>query len=265
MAFGWSIISLLAGGGVAVETMVQTTAAHADQVLANSAASGTENTATGKLGSSASAGSDNASFANSATMSSKAASSSAALSANPSSYTDASNAAAATGSLRTDTASSAVNGNPESAVTTNTNGSGGVTSSGIASGSLNTNGGALNVATSNQLNSNGALQATSSGAPDSHQFDVVSQGAIGSGASAFDNGSYSWTVTAPDDLTNAGLSVGSVTTTTKVTQTSDGSGVHNVVGSTTAQLPGGTYDNITSAGSLEPSSNANVSLNVTGS
>ncbi|WP_259748575.1 beta strand repeat-containing protein, partial [Lactococcus lactis] len=229
---------------------------------------GADNTATGSLGSNAGnsgAGSNNASLANSANVTNYISAQSSAttsattssstssntssnpLSANPSSYTDGSVVNSNSTQLKTDS------GVAENSVATNTNGSyavQGLNSSGVAStatdssaqASLATPGStdAVLKTSDTNLNSNGAVTA-GSGASSSVSFDIKDTQNVPGALNIVDpsTGSYTWTVTAPADLNNAGLKVADV----KVSyDASKGDGALNVNGNLAYyQTAGGDY------------------------
>ncbi|MDN6820780.1 MAG: bacterial Ig-like domain-containing protein, partial [Lactococcus lactis] len=231
-----SVLALIVAGGAIAAPSVK-----ADQVLPGQQ-TGADNTATGALGSNAGssgAGSNNVSLANSANnvnyssaqsaaqssvvvsssaQSSAVASSSNPLSANPSSYTDGSVVNSNSSQLKTDS------GVAENSVATNTNGSYAVqdlNSSGVAGtatgssaqASLATPGSsdAILKTSDTNLNSNGAVTA-GSGASSSVSFDIKDTQQVPGALNIVNGatGSYTWTVSAPSDLTNAGLSVANV-------------------------------------------------------
>lgn len=231
-----SVLALIVAGGAIAAPSVK-----ADQVLPGQQ-TGADNTATGALGSNAGssgAGSNNVSLANSANnvnyssaqsaaqssvvvsssaQSSAVASSSNPLSANPSSYTDGSVVNSNSSQLKTDS------GVAENSVATNTNGSYAVqdlNSSGVAGtatgssaqASLATPGSsdAILKTSDTNLNSNGAVTA-GTGASSSVSFDIKDTQQVPGALNIVngETGSYTWTVSAPSDLTNAGLSVANV-------------------------------------------------------
>jgi LPXTG-motif cell wall-anchored protein len=212
-----ALVAAVAGG-----IGVSTTTVKADgQILSSTNASGTNNTATGNLGSDASAGADNASYANSVTASQG---SSAQL-------------------LQDGTTLS--NGTAETANSENTNGSYAVnvTVSNTADSSLASAWG-VSTTSSNYLNANGAVQA-GSGASSSISFDIKQADSITANnalSGLFDgNHAYQWTVQAPGDLTDAGLSTDVVNVTFQAEE--DGAG--NVVinnNEALAQTAGGSFE-----------------------
>ncbi|MEG1487519.1 bacterial Ig-like domain-containing protein, partial [Lactococcus sp.] len=267
-----SLLALIVAGGALAAPSVK-----ADQLLPNQQV-GADNTATGSLGSdagSSGAGSNNVSLANSANnvnyssaqssaqssvvasssaqssaQSSVATSSSASsnpLSGNPSSYTDGSVVNSNSTQLKTDS------GVAENSVATNTNGSHAVqdlNSAGVAGtatgsdaqASLAVPGSSEAVAKTSDtnLNSNGAITAGSD-ASSSVSFDVKDTQQVPGALNVVnpDTGSYTWTVKAPSDLTNAGLKVGDVNVTYDA---SKGDGALNVNGNEAYyQTAGGDY------------------------
>ena len=260
-----SVLALIVAGGAIAAPSVK-----ADQVLPGQQ-TGADNTATGALGSNAGssgAGSNNVSLANSANnvnyssaqsaaqssvvvsssaQSSAVASSSNPLSANPSSYTDGSVVNSNSSQLKTDS------GVAENSVATNTNGSYAVqdlNSSGVAGtatgssaqASLATPGSsdAILKTSDTNLNSNGAVTA-GSGASSSVSFDIKDTQQVPGALNIVNGatGSYTWTVSAPSDLTNAGLSVANVNV---AYDASKGDGALNVNGNEAYyQTAGGDY------------------------
>ncbi|WP_170174660.1 bacterial Ig-like domain-containing protein, partial [Lactococcus lactis] len=260
-----SVLALIVAGGAIAAPSVK-----ADQVLPGQQ-TGADNTATGALGSNAGssgAGSNNVSLANSANnvnyssaqsaaqssvvvsssaQSSAVASSSNPLSANPSSYTDGSVVNSNSSQLKTDS------GVAENSVATNTNGSYAVqdlNSSGVAGtatgssaqASLATPGSsdAILKTSDTNLNSNGAVTA-GSGASSSVSFDIKDTQQVPGTLNIVNGatGSYTWTVSAPSDLTNAGLSVANVNV---AYDASKGDGALNVNGNEAYyQTAGGDY------------------------
>ncbi|WP_270244592.1 bacterial Ig-like domain-containing protein, partial [Lactococcus lactis] len=260
-----SVLALIVAGGAIAAPSVK-----ADQVLPGQQ-TGADNTATGALGSNAGssgAGSNNVSLANSANnvnyssaqsaaqssvvvsssaQSSAVASSSNPLSANPSSYTDGSVVNSNSSQLKTDS------GVSENSVATNTNGSYAVqdlNSSGVAGtatgssaqASLATPGSsdAILKTSETNLNSNGAVTA-GSGASSSVSFDIKDTQQVPGALNIVNGatGSYTWTVSAPSDLTNAGLSVANVNV---AYDASKGDGALNVNGNEAYyQTVGGDY------------------------
>ncbi|WP_249357631.1 KxYKxGKxW signal peptide domain-containing protein [Lactococcus lactis] len=246
-----SVLALIVAGGAIAAPSVK-----ADQVLPGQQ-TGADNTATGALGSNAGssgAGSNNVSLANSANnvnyssaQSAAVASSSNPLSANPSSYTDGSVVNSNSSQLKTDS------GVAENSVATNTNGSYAVqdlNSSGVAGtatgssaqASLATPGSsdAILKTSDTNLNSNGAVTA-GSGASSSVSFDIKDTQQVPGALNIVNGatGSYTWTVSAPSDLTNAGLSVANVNV---AYDASKGDGALNVNGNEAYyQTAGGDY------------------------
>lgn len=260
-----SVLALIVAGGAIAAPSVK-----ADQVLPGQQ-TGADNTATGALGSNAGssgAGSNNVSLTNSANnvnyssaqsaaqssvvvsssaQSSAVASSSNPLSANPSSYTDGSVVNSNSSQLKT------YSGVAENSVATNTNGSYAVqdlNSSGVAGtatgssaqASLATPGSsdAILKTSDTNLNSNGAVTA-GSGASSSVSFDIKDTQQVPGALNIVNGatGSYTWTVSAPSDLTNAGLSVANVNV---AYDASKGDGALNVNGNEAYyQTAGGDY------------------------
>ncbi|MGF2993943.1 bacterial Ig-like domain-containing protein [Lactococcus lactis] len=251
-----AIIAFILVGALGTELDV-----HADgQVLSSAGATGTENTATGGLGSNATAGADNASYANSLqssiTSSNMVVASSVAATSSVASSTTVTNTSNVV--LRQDGTSvisnslgstAAPTGLPETKNTTNTDGTYSVNSSVNRVDSSASP--ALGVTNSTALNNNGAVQAGSS-ANSSTSFDIKQTQIVPSGEPANDilsGGNYSWTVEAPSDLVEAGLSVAD----TKVIYVANQESTANLQGTTTtlavknnatAQTIGGSYQTI---------------------
>ncbi|UTG80301.1 KxYKxGKxW signal peptide domain-containing protein [Lactococcus lactis] len=248
-----AVIAFILVGALGTELDV-----HADgQVLSSAGATGTENTATGGLGSNATAGADNASYANSlqssitssnmVVASSLAATSSVASSTTVTSTSNVVLRQDGTSVISNSLGSTAApTGLPETKNTTNTDGTYSVNSSVNRVDSSASP--ALGVTNSTALNNNGAVQAGSS-ANSSTSFDIKQTQIVPSGEPANDilsGGNYSWTVEAPSDLVEAGLSVAD----TKVIYAANQESTANLQGTTTtlavknnatAQTIGGSY------------------------
>jgi LPXTG-motif cell wall-anchored protein len=203
----------LTGGSILV------TQVKADTNLpANSTTVVTDNTATHGLGSNTVAGSDNAAAANLAESSGVIATST--VSAN-------------FGSVTTDSGLTS---------TADTNGSYAVNGSGIAS--LNS---VYNSTAAVANTENGAVPAGSS-APSSVSFDIGQSVTIPASAALFQSaGSYSWTITAPQDLTTAGLSVAPVNLAVPGTRAvgTTNPAIQSNTNIVYVQTAGGTYEPVT--------------------
>jgi LPXTG-motif cell wall-anchored protein len=190
-----AVVAAVAGVGVSVSLPSKDAAAQLlTTVNTANLTGGTDNTATGGLGSDYAAGENNASFANTTGVLHQ-------------------DNAATTQSLYAGSATAKPNGALETNNNTNTAGNYTVNSSLLSSAYHFDSTGAINLivksGSATLLNANGAIQAGASAAS-SVSFDVSQTQQVPKGEPQMDiysNGTYSWVVQAPGDLVDAGISV----------------------------------------------------------